>query len=50
MRQKDLAAVPFVYRPCKQLPGMIAIPVSELNERILVDLNNLNKSKKEKGE
>lgn len=47
MRQKDLAAIPFVYRPCKQLPGMIAIPVSELNERILVDLN---KPKKEKGE
>jgi len=31
-RKHNLVVEPFVYRPCKTLPGMIAIPVSELKE------------------
>ncbi len=30
MRYKDLPKVPFVYQPAKGLPGLMAIPVSEL--------------------
>jgi hypothetical protein len=29
MRFKDIPKVPFVYRPCKNLPGLIAIRIDE---------------------
>jgi hypothetical protein len=46
MRQKDLQIVPFVYVPCKILPGIIAIPMSELEEEKLKEEKEKNNVKK----
>lgn len=33
MSRKDAPVQPFIYVLCKNLPGMIAIPVSELEQK-----------------
>jgi len=43
MSYKDRQVEPFVYQPCKNLPGMIAIPVSELEEKPEVKTNEKEK-------
>lgn len=34
MSYKDRLVEPFVYQPCKNLPGMIAVPISEIEEYV----------------
>jgi len=36
MQNKNAPAVPFVYAPCQALPGLMAIPVSELSECVVM--------------